>query len=159
MNVFQWWPLLLILQLLCVRGHSLRWYVMCKYHLLLEELALFRVTFETGSLEPLEVVKLLRKHLADNDNVNQVHQIGFETNYMLGSCLHWAFEPRSHRPLTSSGSGSGTIYWHIIFATVVVFRASNLLSYCGLAASPAQEVFVSDICDEHPDSWLVLPQC
>jgi hypothetical protein len=27
-NVFQWWPLLLILQLLRIRGHSLRWYVM-----------------------------------------------------------------------------------------------------------------------------------
>jgi triphosphoribosyl-dephospho-CoA synthetase len=79
-------------------------------HPLLEELAHFRVTFEIGSLEPLEVVKLLREHLANNDNINQVHQTGFEINTTLGSCLQEAFEPRSCRPLTSSGSGSGTIY-------------------------------------------------
>lgn len=41
-------------------------------HLLLEELAFFRVKFKIGSFEPLEADKLLRGHLADNDNMKQV---------------------------------------------------------------------------------------
>jgi hypothetical protein len=64
-------------------------------HLLLEQLALFRLQCEVGPLEHLpQVIKLLLACLADNDIIIQLHQTGF---------ISMDPENRFHQPQSLSG--------------------------------------------------------